>query len=233
MNAWFWSGLNRLYFYGVEKAYTDYNFTNVSEAGGGPVDQNPKIQALTNVSGGRGFFAGMIVDSFDVFIKTDSLTQVYSYPATRAWTCRKQGWFNSRDCAGWYDDFCTSNEWKREDCRLDAIYTWGPVCNDPVLRISAPVGMCDSVTAYQTRDTLLSVEALARYCIDHNYPATFPGCTEMRQECEQGKSGNGCQLILWKNCELKYWKPAPCIEGRKSYCRENGDVQKELCRGVN
>ncbi|HAO98701.1 MAG TPA: hypothetical protein DCQ83_01515 [Fibrobacteres bacterium] len=232
VNAWYWSGRNRLYFYGVEKAYTDYAFSNINEPGGGPVDENPKIQTLTNVTGGRGFFAGMIVDSFDVFVKTDPLTQVYPYAATRAYTCRDNGWFESRDCAGWYHEFCSDNGWKREDCQLDAIYTWGPVCDNPSTRSSAPPGLCDSVKSYQ-KDTLLGVEALTRYCIDHNYPADFPGCTDIKQECEQGKPGNGCQLILWKSCELNYWKPAPCVEGRKSYCRENGDVQKELCRGVN
>ncbi len=226
VNAWYWAGINRLYFYGVEKTYTDYVFTNVEEAGGGSVDQNPKIQPLTNISGGHGFFAGMVADSFDVFIKTDPFTTVYSYPAARAWECRDKGWFGSRDCAGWYREFCRDNKWVRPDCQLDAIYT----CADSAGRASVPPSVCDSANAYKARDSLVAIEALFRYCIDKNYPA---GCEGVRQECDTGKLGNGCHLILWKSCELNYWKPAACVEGRKSYCRDYGATQIELCRTVN
>src|SRR5690606_38506530 len=78
-NAWFWSGRNRLYFYGAEDIYAKY-LLSLNEAEG-----NSKIRLPTNVTGGRGFFAGMVVDSFDVHIKLDSATQAFAYPATRAY----------------------------------------------------------------------------------------------------------------------------------------------------
>ena len=222
VNAWLWAGPNRLYFYGVEKAYTDYNFSNVNDPGGGPVDQNPKITPLTNVSGGRGFFAGMIVDSFDLFIKTDSMTKVYSYPATRAHVCRNDGWFESRDCAGWYREYCHDNGEVPSDCQLDVVYT----CLENTTPTSGSCGILAD-------DSSMYLEATRRYCIDHDYPINVPDCAAVKHECETGSPGNGCQLILWKKCDLDYWKPAVCTEGRKSYCSVYGDTQRELCRGVS
>ncbi len=223
-NRTFWIGLNRLYFYGAEKAYSDYLQTNAGQA-----TSNPKIQALTNVSGGRGFFAGMVVDSFDVHVKLDSATQAYSQPAVRAYACRDQGWFSSRDCADWYHQFCSENDWVRSDCRLDAVYT----CLDSAGSANAPAGLCDSAAAYAARDSALNLEATRRYCIDHDYPANVAGCAAVQHECETGSLANGCQLILWQSCSLDYWKPAACAEGRSSYCREYGDAQEEICHGLN
>ena len=222
VNVWFWSGRNRLYFYGTEKSYTDYINTNVG------VDQNPKIKPLTNVQGGMGFFSGMVVDSFDVFIKTDAQTQVYDYAATRAYTCRDKGWFGSRDCAGWYHQFCKDNE-NRGDCHLDAVYR----CLDPVVKASDTTGLCTAAQSYAATDTALNIEATRRFCIDNNYPTNVAACASVKNECVTGSLANGCQLVLWKSCELDYWKPAACTEGRKSYCREYGDTQKELCRDLN
>jgi hypothetical protein len=227
VNAWFFTGRNRLYCYGVEKAYADYQFSNVQSPGGGDVSDNPKIEALSNVTGGRGFFAGMVLDSFDILIKADSATLVYSYPAARAYTCRENGWFETRDCAGWYREFCRDNGWVREDCRLDAVYAVLD-STDSLL----PADIRDSVRLAWSQDSALNVEAERRFCIDRNYPEAVPACAPVRAECVDGALGNPCQRVLWKSCELAYWKPAACAEGRRSYCRDRSDVHTVLCRGV-
>jgi hypothetical protein len=223
VNASFWIGLNRLYFYGVEKVYSDYILTN-----GGQAAANPKIVPTSNVTGGKGFFAGMVLDSFDVNVKLDSTTQAYSEPAVRAVACRDQGWFSSRDCAGYYHQFCSETDWASTDCHLDAIYT----CLDPTQSTTAPAGLCDSASTYAASDSALNLEATRRYCIDHDYPANVAGCASVQNECVTGSLANGCQLILWQSCDLDYWKPAACVEGRQSYCREYDATEQELCHDV-
>lgn len=229
VNGWFWTGLNRLYFYGVEKTYTDYVYTNVAFPGAGPVDQNPKTKALTNVTGGRGFFTGMVLDSFDLYIKLDSVTEAFSYPVTRAFVCSNEdGWFGSRDCAGWYREYCRTNNWQHKDCRLDGMY----ISLDSAERLTAQSWLLDSALAWKSSDTAKARETARRYCIDKNYPALVPECTAVQSECETGANGNDCQDILWKKCEYDYWKPAACVEGRKSYCASHVAIQPDLCRGV-
>ncbi len=222
VNAWFWSGRNRLYFYGTEKIYSDYQVAREEQGG------NPKIRLPTNVRGGQGFFAGMIVDSFDINIRLDSLTQAFSYAATRAYACRDKGWESSRDCFGYYDAYCSANAWAPRDCRANASYR----LFDPLDSLTLPAAARDSARAWSAANPLDGLGTLQRYCIDNDYPAATPGCTAVRDECEDGPTGNGCQQVLWKRCDLTYWKLPACAEGLTSYCKANRDVHKAMCRNV-
>ena len=226
VNVWFWSGRNRLYFYGVDDIYADYQGA-LEEAQG-----NAKIKLPSNVSGGRGFFAGMVVDSFDVYIKLDGQTQAFPYTKTRVAKCDEDGWYNSRDCIGYYRTFCRDTLWSVSTCKRDAGYT----SLDPLESLTLPDSVQDSVTAWMARDSVYRNEVSRRYCIDKDYPAGVPECAPVQTECEStlgsGRSGNACQEILWKRCELGYWKLSACTEGIKSYCSANRKVAKTLCRDV-
>lgn len=222
VNAWFWSGSNRLYFYGMENAYARY-LTGLEESGG-----NPKIRIPTNVDGGRGFFAGLALDSFDVHVRLDSVTQAFPYPVTRAAACRDKGWQETRDCIGFYPEYCAGNGWTTPDCRLDALYR----LLDPIDSLALPPAVRDSARAWGAADPLLKLEAAQRYCIDRDYPAGVPECGAVQAECENGQTGNGCQLVLWKRCQLDYWNLPACTEGIKSFCRARRDVHRIMCRDV-
>ncbi len=222
VNAWFWSGRNRIYFYGTEKIYSDFQVALEEQF------NSTKIRLPTNVSGGRGFFAGMVVDSFDVNIRLDSSTQAFPYAVTRAAACRDKGWWSARDCIGYYPEYCAANGWTAGDCRLDAIYRG----LDPVDSLALPDSVRDSARAWAAANPLLKLEAERRYCIDENYPLDVPACSAVRSECENTASGNGCQLILWKRCQLAYWNLPACSEGIKSYCRAKRDVARTMCRDV-
>lgn len=221
VNAWFWSGRNRLYFYGTEKIYADFQSSRDEQSG------NSKIRLPTNVTGGRGFFAGMVVDSFDVNIRLDEATQAIPYTVSRAAACRDKGWFGNRDCVGYYPQYCAANGWVDPDCRVNAIQ----LCADSTFR-GGHAAACAAADSAAASDGLLAIEALTRYCIDRDYPSSFPGCDGVRAECENTASGNGCQLILWTHCELNYWKGPECAEGLKSYCRAKRDVARTMCRDV-
>lgn len=221
VNAWFWTGRNRIYFYGAEQIYRDYHDALQESQG------NSKIRLPTNVTGGRGFFAGMVVDSFDVNIRLDGATQAFPLAVTRVAACRDKGWHDSRDCIGYYPQYCAQNDWEPADCRLDAIYRG--FSGDSVF---LPAALRDSARAWSARDSLLKEEAERRFCTDNNYPAEVGACAPVKAECENSQSGNGCQLLLWTRCQLAYWDLPACAEGLKSYCRARRDVHQVLCRDV-
>jgi len=222
VNAWFWSGRNRLYFYGTEEIYSDFQVSMAEQQG------SSKVRLPSNVTGGRGFFAGMVVDSFDIHIRLDSATQSFPYAATRVAACRDKGWFNTRDCVGYYGEHCAGNAWSSADCRLDAVYR----ALDPVDTLAIPDSIRDSAAAWAAWDPALKEEAERRYCIAENYRADVPACAGVRSECENTASGNSCQLLLWKHCQLDYWKGPECIEGAKSYCRAKREIAVTMCRDV-
>jgi hypothetical protein len=222
VNAWFWSGRNRLYFYGAEAIYSDFQTAREEQSG------NTKIVLPTNVTGGQGFFAGMVVDSFDVNIRLDGSTQSFTYAAARAAACRDKGWFSTRDCVGYYPAYCAANGWTTADCRVDAMSR----AMDPVDSLTLPAALRDSARFWATWNPALTLESQRRYCIDENYRTDVPACAGVRAECENTASGNACQLILWKHCQLNYWQGPECVEGAKSYCRAKRDVARTMCREV-
>jgi len=222
VNVWFWSGHNRLYFYGAEKIYADYMDAQ-QEA-----DGNSKIRFPTNISGGRGFFTGMVVDSFDLYLKLDGKTQAFPYRLSRAAACDDKGWYGSRDCIGYYREFCRDTLWSVPTCKREAAYT----ALDPVESLTLPQSIQDSLPGWYASDTTLKLEAARRYCIDNDYPSNIAACAPVEQECESGSSGNGCQLILWERCQLGYWQLPACTEGIQSYCKAKRSIATTLCRDV-
>jgi hypothetical protein len=226
VNAWFWTGRNRLYFYGAEQIYRDYHDA-LEEA-----QENSKIRLPSNVTGGRGFFAGMVVDSFDVNIRLDGQTQAFPLYVTRPAACRERGWLRTRDCVDFYRPYCRDTGWSRPDCRLAAVMT----LLNPLDSLSAPAWLPDSVGAWTLADTSLQPQANRRYCIENNYPAgTRANCIAVRAQCETGTEDNACKLALWQRCELAYWDSAAlpaCGPALRSYCAKQRSVQKVLCRDV-
>lgn len=226
VNAWFWTGKNRLYFYGAEQIYRDYQDA-LEES-----QQNAKIRLPSNVTGGRGFFAGMVVDSFDVNIRLDGKTKAYPLSQSRPAACRQRGWFGERDCIGIYRSFCKDTAWSTSDCRLDAVYT----LLNPVDSVLAPAWLPDSVSAWTLLDTSLAPKANRRFCIENNYPSgTRAGCAALKTECDASGPENPCKRALWQRCELAYWNstalPA-CAQGLRTYCANKRDIQRVLCRDV-
>jgi hypothetical protein len=226
VNTWFHTGRNRLYFYGFEQAYYQYHSTATqTQGGGGPEDGDPRVKVKNNVLGGQGFFVGGAVDSFDVRIRIDSLTKAYQLPAARAAGCRKDGWFDNKDCREYYPEYCRENNWARADCRFQAWQT----CVAPDSADSAAQAMCDTLKAAAGKDTLSGRSAVQQYCVENGFPG-IPECAGAQAACLETKGRNPCKSALWDYCLDHQWKPAQCGAGLASYCRDKPRLSETLCR---
>jgi hypothetical protein len=228
VNTWFLSGPNRLYFYGFERAYYEFHATATQvQGGGGPQDGDPRVKPRYNVKGGAGIFAGGVPDSFDVFIKTDPLTQVYSLPAVHAHACRKLGWQDSRDCREFYPEYCRAQGWKPFECGADAVR----LCLDTAAAKDTALGTtCDSIAAPAAKaDTDVAAFGQRLHCIEKGFPGE-KACETPRAECLETPGANACKQVLWDYCLDHLWKPDACGPGLASYCHDRPRQSETLCR---
>lgn len=236
VNTWFHTRRNRLYFYGFEKAYDDYNAT---VTGG---NDDPRVKPKYNVAGGAGIFAGAIPDSFDVYIRIDTLAdagsptgaKAYDMPAVHAAYCRKKGWADNEDCREFYPQYCRAGAWKDSVCRADAIR----ICLDPDSASDASLGsLCDSVAAPARSDTTVLHAGERQSCFERNFPSEA-ACEAPRAECLESKGQNGCKSQLWDFCLDRGWRGLPgeappsgaCGPALASYCHDKPRLSETLCR---
>jgi hypothetical protein len=228
VNTWFHTLRNRFYFYGFEKAYYDYHTTATQTQGGGGGDGgDPRVKPKYNVSGGEGIFVGGIPDSFDLYIKTDSLTKVYPLLATRAFGCDKEGWSSSKDCREFYPEYCRSQAWQPKACGADAVR----LCSDPAAAGDTSLGsLCDSIAPPARSDTAIAHEGERLYCIAKAFPAEA-ACDAPRTSCLEAKGRNACKDAFWDYCLDHQWRPDDiCGPALASYCRDQPRLSETLCR---
>lgn len=223
VNVWFHTGLNRIYFYGMEDAYVDYVETAVNGEG------DPRIRARYNVTGGAGFFVGGVPDSFDVFIRLDSLTRGYSMPEVRAYECTEDGWFVESGCAEYYRPWCQGKRWEPRTCGLDAVRAnlEGRLLGDTAL-VNATESALDSVEAAQ--DTAALAGGTLRFCVEREFPDLGGTCDAARSDC--GRPGvNACKEAWWDFCKDMKWSLGKgCGPALAWYCRDNPRRSEVLCR---
>lgn len=238
VNTWFHTQRNRLYFYGFEKAYYDYHTTATqTQGGGGGEGGDPRVKPKYNVTGGVGFFVGGVPDSFDVYIETDSLTQVYPLQDTRAFTCNKEGWSSSKDCRGFYPAYCRAKRWKPAVCGVDAVR----LCSDTAAAGDTSLGgLCDSIAQPGRVDTGLAALGETMYCIEKGFPAESI-CDAPRKDCLETKGRNDCKQGFWDYCLDHEWRPdaaawtaeSACGPALASYCRDQPRLSETLCRNAD
>lgn len=230
VNVWFHTDTNRLYFYGMEKAYYDFIVTVRGDGG----DPDPRVKPKFNVSGGRGFFVGGIPDSFDIVIKADSLTKVYPLQTVRGLHCREEGWYSSKDCAGYYRQWCSDREWKGVECRIDAIRASreAALTGDTVLQARTAL-MADSAG----RDPVALRRGVTHFCVEQNFPTADGACAVDRKNCLETGGINGCKQTLWEYCKDNAWRTSPessqCGAGLAGYCRDKPRLSETLCRNAD
>lgn len=229
VNTWFQTKLNRLYFYGFEKAYYDYNSTATGE------NDDPRVKPKYNVSGGAGIFVGAIPDSFDLYIEIDTLAgespetraKAYDLRAVHAVACRKDGWSSSRNCREYYPEYCRAQRWKPPFCAIDAIR----ICLDTASARDTALGaLCDSIAAPARADTAAAMVGATMHCIEKGFPDE-PVCASPRKECLETKGYTLCKQGLWDYCGDRLWRPdSLCGPALASYCHDKPRLSETLCR---
>ncbi len=197
VNTWFFTGRNRLYFYGLEKSYAEYLATTVG-LGNGP---DSRVKPKFNVNGGAGFFVGGIPDSFDVNIKYDPFTKHYPLPEVHGNYCRDKGWNDNADCRNYYKTYCSEKNWRVDECYQAAqeVCWESKLPRNDSLKTDSLKGVCDNLkrnifkrdSTYQAgfinkpekKDSILAdslasvksdststVTAIKVFCAEENYP---------------------------------------------------------------
>jgi hypothetical protein len=235
VNTWFFTGRNRFYFYACDTNYANYLNTN-TRAGESPED-NPKLVPYTNVQGGRGFFAALAVDSFDVQIKADPADETFPLQATRADYCRSEGWFEKKACIDFYHPFCESKGWKAGDCVTDAFMTCMAVNGrtdtlDGLCDYAPPKDAMDSAMKAFANDSNFIRETTYRFCIERGLTDSLEACSGAIQACEVEIGKNQCKEMLWTYCEARDWSPAVCRNASVTYCRDAKPNAPALCRSA-
>ncbi|MEO6095903.1 MAG: hypothetical protein ABIW76_09525 [Fibrobacteria bacterium] len=232
VNVWFHTGRNRLFFYGMEQPYYAWLSTVTQVQGGGGGDADPRVKGKYNVTGGHGVFVGGIPDTFDLFIKVDSLSKFKSYPLplVHGAKCNEDGWFYGKDCRDYLRPWCSGKNWTGQECGLDVIrasleadFSQDSVDTALKARVS---GLYDSVS----RDTATLRRGTEEFCVDRNFPAAGGACEKSRNECLDSKGKNSCKEALWKFCLDNAWSPPQCNPGLASYCHDKPRLSEVLCR---
>jgi hypothetical protein len=240
VNTWYHTLRNRMYFYGFEAAYYSYLSTVLQVDGGGGGDVDPRIKAKYNVTGGAGVFAGGIPDSFDVYIKTDSLTKSYPLQETHALYCKKRGWDDNQDCREYYPRYCKEKAYQPAVCASAAITAclYADKNEDAALKaLCAPVADTAKLNGWSRE------EGENRYCIELGFPADDSVCagasgstgattaTGANARCLETQGRDGCKETLWDYCLDHAWQPdSSCGPGIASYCHDKPRLSETLCR---
>ncbi len=219
VNSWFFTGLNTLYFYGMEKSYINFLETAVRE------ENNSKVKPKYNITGAAGIFAGGLVDSFFVHIKTDEQTEVYSLWDARAADCKNKGWEVHEGCRSFYPEYCDSIAWEDKNCTVDLIQQSLEGNQTISLDSLQKKWAYDSTSFSQTQK-----KAETRYCIQNNFPTTGFNCTKIQDECNGSKRQYEGKLALWQYCLDRKWTPSQCNLGLVSYCLDKPRLSEVLCQ---
>ncbi|GEM_PF-1462629 len=230
VNVWFHTGRNRLFFYGMEHAYYSWLSTVTQVQGGGGGDVNPRIKGKYNVTGGHGVFVGGVPDSFDLYIKTDSLTKVYPLPEVHGASCNKDGWFHNKDCRDYYRSWCDGHDWDLAECTVDAIRAsleadFKDTVPNTVLKARV-AAKADSIS----RDKLILFFGTNEFCVEQDFPAAGGACDQARTDCLESRGRNSCKDALWNFCLDNAWSPAQCKPGLASYCHDKPRLSEIMCK---
>lgn len=230
VNTWFFTERNRLYFYGFEKAYYDFHASATQVQGGGGENGDPRVKPRYNVQGGGGIFAGGIPDSFDLYIKPDPFTLVYSLPKAHAYYCGKHGWEDSKDCREYYPEFCRGVDWRVPGCHADEIR----LCLDTTSAVRSLLGShCDSADSIAAADTVAARIGRLQHCVEKDFPDE-PACAGPRAACLETKGRNDCKDRFWDYCLDHDWRPSElCGPALASYCHDKPRQSETLCRNAD
>ena len=213
-NDYLYIGANRLYFFGFGEDYATYIETAVSGA------SDSRIRPISNVDHGQGAFAGMLVDSFDVFVKALPGAIVYPFPRARVLACRRRGWESSEVCRTYLPVFCADSLRTSSECRPSAVgasidsgfrhdsLMVGDI-PDPSISSSMGPGSGGPGGSSGKGSSIFKLDSAVvlgerSWCMRHDYPdSAF--CTKPKQEALLARDSSLAMSELWNWCGDQSW----------------------------
>ncbi len=220
VNAWYFIGPNRLYFYGIEPAYAKYMQTAVEG------EEDSRVAPAYNALEGKGIFVGAVKDSFDLHIAADSASKVYPMTLARDAFCRESGWLSNSVCRSRYAEYCFEQNWQGDECRMAAVTE----CLAPTRESSVVDNLCSDGAPRVIIPTDIREAAIRRYCVANDFPTGEASCAEWKNRCHDEKGRNGCKETLWEFCLDNAWIPDQCRLGLVSYCFDRTVDSPVICR---
>lgn len=244
-NTYLVEGLNTLYFYGYEQAMTDYILTYVDE------HTNPKVRKRFNIEGGRGIFAGAIVDSFQVYIQNPEGLREWTIFETTAGFCEAEGWNSNLTCLEFEVDYCRQVGFdpqkyvdeNKKDFDENRSYS---NCVQAAMRAAIEDGVVMETYTDQNPNTKdyspdrledLNTQAWYKYCTENFFQPA--GCAEYEEKAHQWTSQLSpedeeanvklLKNLHWKHCKSEAWQEPTCNWAHRAFCVEQDINSTILC----
>lgn len=188
INTWFLIGKNTLYFYGMDDSY-DRFISSITQAA-----EDPRIEILSNIKNGRGYFSGGIVDSFTVYIKAAKTLEAYSQDSASKAYCSSEGWYSNQSCRKFWLKMCTINPSDK-------------ACNR--LNIYADIKNLDSLPDGFTLD-FDNKWAIYQTCMEDYTDDRSSLCSLFTTHCIEEKKDTYCKEQWFDFCKLDNWSSPTC-----------------------
>jgi hypothetical protein len=244
-NAYLKGGLNTLYFFGAEKNYAAFIQTYIEG------HSNSKITPAHSVSGGQGFFAGLAVDSFSMYITVPPSVTSYSTFEARSDFCGENGW-TGRDCREFEPDYCQQvlfNEMQyaydhpdiirmpeqRNNCLAEAVAFY-LTANKNITYFEDSVLIDKNTMEWKQRKADGSViterktfsseeleEAKNDGLLRYCVRSDFGPdiCLDLRNDLQRAVSGNPKLREIFDYCLDNNWQSSSCAWALVLYCKQN------------
>ena len=207
------------YFYATDQGYVDFVNTTLASA------EDPRIIPVTNVKGGNGFFSGVAVDTFNLYMGWSKEDDVEFYAAKGITSCRDTSW-STKACRDYLYTFCADSNYVASECYA------------PAVKVALEKNeVWDSLLPPEIDSTAKQEaywDGMKRYCIANNFPASQSGCSLNYNDCEVSEALNSCKEVLWNWCADRGWplKNSPqcgtALVSRYRLNNLNSDVLKQV-----
>jgi hypothetical protein len=197
----------KLLFYATTREYIEYLNTFLQGTG------DSRIKPVYNINGGAGIFAGMMVDTFEVNLKTTKNVGVYSYHNAQSAYCRtmerdsnKDQYKTRRECIEIWDEiiWCEIDHGKPESndevCLYKDYYEderlWYDIPSDELKKV---LDMDDLITWCGHRDFPIKRYALCGQALAHFFNSGKKSPIlerEVKKWCQENKNDEECRSFL-------------------------------------
>ncbi len=252
VNTWFHSGRNIIYFYATDENYERYVNTTILE------ESNSKVKKADFIEGGNGFFSGMLVDSFVVYIRIPSNVKSYHITEAHAAWCADQDW-DLANCRDYRFEYCRLTHYNDRQYQFDhpdlfvefksyiscfEMLAYDGMNNGQTVseafdsiyplgqvafKYLSDEGVNDSAIVISTEEVEEAQKWAEEYtCIEKGFESEF--CNQYIDDCQTGGVDNRCYDMAKSYCLDNEWRGPTCGWVLHLYCQQP-DIHSEILCG--